>query len=256
MLDAIVAKKKITVEQEKKYLSLKEIQKDISFGKFALSKVMRNSPWSLIAECKLQSPSKGRLCTNYTVLELAKIYEKNGAMALSIHTDEHFLGNLSDIALVKEITKLPVLRKDFIIDEYQIYQSRRAGADAILLIARILSPAQLKEYLHMAWEIGVDCLVEVHDEKDINAVNDTRAELIGINNRNLKNFTTDVQNTLDLVKYCDRNRTIISESGIKNREDIERVKKHFIRGVLVGEGLVKAANIAAKTRELSLVKGF
>ena len=108
----------------------------------------------------------------------------------------------------------------------------------------------------MAWEIGVDCLVEVHDEKDINVVNDTRAELIGINNRNLKNFTTDVQNTLDLVKYCDRNRTIISESGIKNREDIERVKKHFIRGVLVGEGLVKAANIAAKTRELSLVKGF
>lgn len=252
MLDAIVAKKKITVEQEKKYLSLKEIQKDLSFGKFALSKVMRKSPWSLIAECKLQSPSKGRLCTTHTVPQLAKIYEENGATALSIHTDEHFLGNLADIALVKEMTKIPVLRKDFIIDEYQIYQSRRAEADAILLIARILSPTQLKEYLHTAWEIGLDCLVEVHDEKDIKSVNDTRAELIGINNRNLKNFTTDVQNTLDLVAYCDANRTIISESGIKNREDIEKVKKHSIRGVLVGEGLVKATDIAEKTRELSL----
>ncbi len=252
MLDAIIAKKKITVAEEKAQMPLREIKQKLSFGSFALSKAMRNAPWSLIAECKLKSPAKGRLCINHTVLDLAKIYEENGATALSVHTDEHFLGRLTDLAFVKETVGIPVLRKDFIIDEYQIYQSRQYGADGILLIARILTPSQLKEYLHVAWNIGLDCLVEVHDERDINVVMDTRAELIGINNRNLKNFTTDVQHTLDLIGYCDTSRTIISESGIKNRKDIESVQSHAVRGVLVGEGLVKARDIAEKTRELSL----
>lgn len=251
MLDAIIAKKKIEVANDKAKVTLREIKQDMEPGTFAVSRRMRSQAWSLIAECKLQSPSKGRLCTKYTIEELAKIYEASGAAALSVHTDPHFLGQLSDIAKIKAAVSLPVLRKDFIIDAYQIFQARKAGADAILLIARILSPAQLKEYLYTAWGLGMDCLVEVHSEADIKATLDTPAELIGINNRNLQNFTTDISHTLELMQFCDKTRTIISESGIHGSEDTAKLKLAGIKGILVGEGLVKAADIASKTQELA-----
>lgn len=251
MLDEIVRKKRIVVSEEKDKLSLRAIKQELTVGGFALSRKMRKAPWSLIAECKLQSPAKGKLCTTFTVPELARIYAANGATALSVHTDPHFLGDLDDIRKVKAVMNLPVLRKDFIIDEYQIYQSLKAGADAILLIARILSPAQLKEYLYTAWSLGLDCLVEVHSEAEIAVVLDTPAELIGINNRNLKNFTTDIKNTLDLIECCDLTRTIISESGIHGADDIKRLKEVGVRGALVGEGLVKAPDIGLKTQELA-----
>ncbi len=250
MLDAIMAKKKIEVENDRTKMPLYELKKDLQVGNFAMSRQMRKAPWSLIAECKLQSPAKGRLCTKYTVPELAKIYQAHGATALSVHTDRHFLGQLGDIARVKAVVDLPVLRKDFILDEYQIYQARKAGADAVLLIARILSPAQLKEYVYTTWGLGMDCLIEVHSEAEIKAALDTPAELIGINNRNLQNFTTDIQNTIDLIEFCDKNRTIISESGIYGAKDVERLKKVGVRGILVGEGLVKAEDVGVKTREL------
>ncbi|WP_110955918.1 indole-3-glycerol phosphate synthase TrpC [Anaerosinus massiliensis] len=253
MLDAILAKKKIEVAEDKARIHLRDIKRELVPGEFAMSRRIRKQPWSLIAECKLQSPSKGRLCTKYTIEELAKIYEKSGATALSVHTDAHFLGQIGDIAKIKALVTIPVLRKDFIMDEYQIYQARKAGADAILLIARILSPAQLKEYLYTAWGLGMDCLVEVHSEADIKATLDTPAELIGINNRNLQNFTTNISHTLSLLQFCDKNRTIISESGIHGHADTEKLKQAGVKGVLVGEGLVKADDVAKMTQELACV---
>ncbi|SEJ70098.1 indole-3-glycerol phosphate synthase [Propionispira arboris] len=251
ILDEIVAKKKEIVEAEKQNVSLHELKQQITPGHFLLSRAMRQKDWSLIAECKLQSPAKGRLCSDYSVVDLAKIYAENGATVLSVHTDPHFLGKNEDIAKVKAVVTLPVLRKDFIIDEYQIYQARQLGADGVLLIARILTPAQLKEYVYTAWSLGLDALVEVHDEADIKAAQATPAELIGINNRNLKNFTTDIQNTIDLMQYCDPARVLISESGIHGAEDMNRLKAVGIRGVLVGESLVRAESIAEKTQELA-----
>ena len=254
ILDEIVQKKKEIVALDKQQLSLYDMKQEILPGTFAMSGKIRNQPWSLIAECKLQSPAKGRLCSSHSVVELAKIYAANQASVLSVHTDPHFLGKNEDIKKVKAAVDLPVLRKDFIIDPYQIYQARYLGADAVLLIARILSPQQLKEYLYTAWELGLDALVEVHDEKDILAAQDTPAEFIGINNRNLKTFTTDIQNTLDLLKYCDKDRHLISESGIYGIEDVECLQAAGLQGALVGEGLVRAEDIARKTRDLASSK--
>jgi len=252
ILKEIIQQKKEIVAGDKQQLSLHDMKQQLEPGQFRMSRKLRPQAWSLIAECKLQSPAKGRLCTSHSVAELAAIYEKNGASMLSVHTDPHFKGCNEDIRTVRALVDLPILRKDFIIDPYQIYQARHLGADAVLLIARILSPAQLKEYLYTAWELGLDALVEVHDEKDILAAQETPAEFIGINNRNLKNFTTDIQNTLDLLPYCDKSRRLISESGIYGADDVERLRAAGVQGVLVGEGLVKAADIGQKTRELSL----
>jgi len=252
ILTEIVEKKKEIVAQDKRMQSLYDVKQQLKPGEFRMSHKIKKNNWSLIAECKLQSPAKGRICTKYSIVELAKVYEQNGASILSVHTDPHFLGKNEDIQRVRAVTDLPVLRKDFIIDEYQIYQARQLGADAILLIARILSPAQLKEYVYTAWNLGLDVLVEVHDEADIKSAENTPAEFIGVNNRNLSTFKTDIQNTIDLISYCDRERTLISESGIHDGTDVERLQQAGISGILVGESLVRADDIGRKTRELSL----
>jgi len=252
LLEGIIAQKKIEVREAKETMPLREVKRRLKTAGFRFARKNRGRPWLLIAECKLQSPAKGRLCTAYTVPELAKIYAENGAAALSVHTDRHFLGDPKDIGRVKDCVELPVLRKDFIIDEYQLYQSRLLGADAVLLIARILSPQQLKEYVYTAWSLGMDALVEIHSEADAVAAFDTPAEFIGINNRNLQNFTTDVKNTLSLLPFCDKSRTIISESGVRDGKDALLLRENGVKGVLVGEGLVKAGDIVAKTRELAL----
>jgi len=147
----------------------------------------------------------------------------------------------------------PLLRKDFIIDPYQVYEARALGADAVLLIVRILTPDQLKQLLYLTWSLGMDALVEVHDRAELEIAQATPAEFIGINNRNLVTFETSVQTTLDLLPYADMSRTIISESGIFSREDAVLVHEAGCKGVLVGEGLVRAADIGAFARELSEV---
>ncbi len=255
ILGEIVEKKKDIVAEAKRNLPLKEIKNMIEPGGFRMSHKFNKESWSLIAECKLQSPAKGRLCRTHSVEELAHIYEANGASMLSVHTDPHFLGCNEDFAKVRSEIKLPLLRKDFVIDEYQIYEARMLGADAILLIARILSPEQLKEYVYKTWSLGMDCLVEVHDEKDMEAALSTPAEFIGINNRNLKTFTTSIENTLELLPYADPKRTLISESGVFTVEDVEKLHSAGCDGILVGEGLVRADDIAAQTRAFSSVSG-
>ena len=148
----------------------------------------------------------------------------------------------------------PLLRKDFIIDPYQVYEARALGADAVLLIVRILTSEELKELLYLTWSLGMDALVEVHDRADLEIAQQTPAEFIGINNRNLVTFETSIQTTLDLLPYADMNRTIISESGIFTDEDAMRVHRAGCKGVLVGEGLVRSADIGAFARELTNIK--
>jgi len=220
-------------------------------GNFAFRKAISAANWSLIAECKLFSPAKGPLCPNRTVPDLAIIFSNNGASALSVHTSCPFGGKLADIAEVRAVSPLPILRKDFIIDEYQIYESRSAGADAILLIAAILDDIQLDHFLAIAARLGLDCLVEIHSLPELERVRNIGATLVGINNRDLNTFNTDIANTLELLPHCDPRWQIISESGINNVQDANQLKNAGVAGILVGEGLVKAPDIGEQTRLLA-----
>lgn len=250
ILAEIVAKKRGIVAAAKEAVPLDVLKRDLSCGTFRMAEHFRWHGWGLIAECKLQSPAKGRLTTAYTVTELADIYTAAGAAVLSVHTDPHFLGSNADFSAVRARVDTPLLRKDFIIDPYQVYEARALGADAVLLIVRILTPDQLKQLLYLTWSLGMDALVEVHDRRDLEIAQQTSAEFIGINNRNLVTFETSVETTLALLPYADKNRTLISESGIFARADAERVRAAGCKGVLVGEGLVRAADVGAFAREL------
>ena len=163
-----------------------------------------------------------------------------------------FAANCRILPKCGAVSQLPVLRKDFIIDEYQLYEARWAGADAVLLIAAILSDTELDRFLAVADMLGMDCLVEVHSLEELLWVQKTTAKLVGINNRNLKTFATDLGNTFALLPYADCERLIISESGIYSKEEAKRLEMVGVRGILVGEGLVRAPDIAARTRELAL----
>ncbi len=251
LLADIVEQKQDIVAKARRTNPLCVLKEDLKKGNARMAGCLQKGQWGLIAECKLQSPAKGRLCQSFSVEQLAGIYEDNGANMLSVHTDPHFLGKNTDLQSICNTSKLPVLRKDFIIDEYQIYESRFLGADAVLLIVRILAKQQLAEYLDLAGELGMDALVEVHDMVDMEKALDTKAGFIGINNRNLSSFTTSIGNTLALLPYADPKRILISESGIHTLEDARLLKEAGCDGILVGEGLVTAGDIAQQTKELS-----
>ena len=253
ILAEIVEKKRGVVEAAKRELPLHAIKQKITYGSFLGSHRMRGEAWSLIAECKLQSPAKGRLTKRHSVLELAHIYEENGASMLSVHTDAHFLGSNEDFRAVRREIALPLLRKDFLIDEYQIYEARLLGADAVLLIARILEADELKRYLYTTWSLGMDALIEVHDRADMDKALATPAEIIGINNRNLVTFTTSIEQTMELLPYADKERKLISESGVFTEADARQLYEAGCDGILVGEGLVRADDVAYQTRTFAQV---
>lgn len=223
-------------------------------AEFKLSKILQESPWSLIAECKLASPAKGRLCNSHTVPELAQVYSAHGAAALSVHTSAPFLGHITDIGAVRSVSALPLLRKDFIIDAHQIYEARAAGADAVLLIAAILTDAELMQYLQLCHRFGMDALVEVHSRQELARALATPAAIIGINNRDLTTFATSVETTFELLPHCGPGRLVISESGITGAGDALRLKAAGVKGILVGEALVLSSDIAGKTAELALLQ--
>jgi len=206
---------------------------------------------SLIAEIKKASPSRGVIVKDFKPLEIARIYKDCGAAALSVLTEEkYFLGNLSFLNLVRHSVNLPVLRKDFIIDEFQIYESYIAGADAILLIAELLNSEKLIQFLNLAKKLNLDCLVEVSDEKEMLKVLDSPAEIIGINNRNLHNFITDLNVTKTLMPFIPKDTVSVSESGIKTKEDILFLKDLGVNAVLIGETLLESVDISSKVKEL------
>lgn len=254
MLKEILQCKRREIAFLKERIPLSFWEKKLEKGNFLFFKTLQKRPWSLIAECKLASPSKGRLCIGPAVEDLAKMYEENGAAALSVLTDRFFHGRPDDIVSLRQRTALPILCKDFIVDDYQIIQARALGANVVLLIAAVLSDQELQAHYSLAESLGLDCLVEVHTLEELQRVQKFSMPIIGLNNRNLKTFVTDVKNTLALLPHCDRDRLIISESGIHSQEDALKVKAAGARGILVGEGLVTAPSIGEKVRELAFIK--
>ncbi|MFA6078377.1 MAG: indole-3-glycerol phosphate synthase TrpC [Candidatus Omnitrophota bacterium] len=213
--------------------------------------ISRPHHMSLIAEIKKASPSKGIIRGDFNPVKIAVTYQANGAGAISVLTDERFFeGRLEYIKKVKESVSLPILRKDFIIDEYQIYESVVAGADAILLIAELLSADQLARFHGLATSLGLDVLNEIHNEEDLDKAVAAGASIIGINNRDLHTFKVDLATTQKLIRLIPQNKVIVSESGIKCHEDIMFLKSLGVNAVLIGEALMEADNIGAKMREL------
>ena len=255
ILDDILAVKKNEITRAKEELTLADVRAQalsFEYSPRSLSNALSDkSKISLIAEIKKASPSKGILRDNFNPVEIAKVYESSGCNALSILTDkEFFQGALSYIGDVHEAVSLPLLRKDFIIDEYQLYQSRLAYADAVLLIARILSKDELTRLIALSKELKLEVLCEVHDEQDIEKVLSTDAQIIGINNRNLKNFNLDLTQSVRLKKLIPDTKIVVSESGITSADDIAFLRDIGINAVLIGEVFMRSRDIALKVREL------
>jgi indole-3-glycerol phosphate synthase len=206
---------------------------------------------ALIAECKKASPSKGLLRIEYDPAQLARTYAENGAAALSVLTDEKFFqGSLHDLSVAREAAGLPVLRKDFIVDGYQVYEARAAGADAVLLIGAALRLDRLRELHALIGELGMTALVEIHDEAEVETALQITPRLIGVNNRNLHDFSVDVQTTARLRKCIPAEIVLVAESGIHTADDVSRVRDMGVDAILVGEALVTAGDVGAKVREL------
>jgi indole-3-glycerol phosphate synthase len=254
MLDKIVADKKEEVRQQKKEVPLSALQGRIAqrtkTRDFAAA--LKGDGVSLIAEVKKASPSRGILCPDFDPTALAKTYADNGAAAISVLTEErYFEGNIEHLLEIRQKVDIPLLRKDFIFDSYQVYESRASGADALLLIAAILEEAPLAELLTLSHKLGLNCLVEVHNEGEVEKVLRSGAQIIGINNRDLKTFKVDISTTPRLRALIPSDKLVVSESGISSRRHIEDLKRWGVNAALVGEALLTAGDIAAKMRELA-----
>jgi indole-3-glycerol phosphate synthase len=214
-------------------------------------KAISRSSCSIIAEVKRTSPSRGRIRETFDPLQIAALYQEHGAQAVSILTDEQFFeGKREYLSGIKGVIDIPLLRKDFIIDPYQIYETRALKGDALLLIAGIMKQGQLREYIQLAEELGLAPLVEVHTREELDEALAAGADIIGINNRDLHTFSTDLRTTLELAPYVPEDNIVVSESGITTRADIERLMKAGVHGFLVGEILMRAEDIGGKLREL------
>ena len=252
MLDQILKYKREELEHLKRKVRLADVRKKAEDAEGARGFLERETKRiQIVAEIKKVSPSAGVIVEKYDPVGIALQYEENGATALSVLTGEHFFqGKLSDLTEVQAKVRLPVLRKDFTFDEYQIFEARGAGADAVLLIARILTDSQLKDYRQLAGELGMAGLVEIHDEKELDRAVRSSANLIGINNRDLDTLKTDLAVTERLVPKVPEGVAIVSESGISSRRDIERLQKTGVNCFLVGESLLREKDPGGKLREL------
>jgi indole-3-glycerol phosphate synthase len=256
ILDEIVAAKRIELADSKKQISVAELESAAADQPrpLNLSGALLGGGVRLIAEVKKASPSRGLLMPDFNHLKLAETYAANGAAAISCLTDQRFQGELSFLQQIKETgasQRAPVIRKDFLFDPYQVVETRAAGADAMLLIVAILEPAQLKELLDAAQAHWMQCLVEVHDEAELETAVDVGAEIIGINNRDLRTFSTDLSVTERIAPLVPRGKQIVSESGIFTRDHLRQMNKVRVNAVLVGEALVTAPDVGEKVRELT-----
>ena len=242
------------VESAKKDISLKEI-KDKAFslpkGDFAFEKALKKDELSFICECKKASPSKGLIAADFPYLEIAKEYEKAGADCISVLTEpKWFLGNNDYLKEIAENVKIPCIRKDFTVDEYMIYEAKVLGASAVLLIVAILSVKQLKDYIKICDELGLSALVEAHDEQEVKTALEAGARIIGVNNRNLKDFSVDTENSKRLRNLIPCDIIFVSESGVKTAEDVKAIREIGADAVLIGETLMKAPDKKQKLNEL------
>ncbi len=257
ILDKIIIQKREEIKQDKQQYPLQFFLdviagEDISPTRDFFRYLDKPSHISVIAELKFASPSSGTINKKENLGTIIGNYTTGGAAAISVLTEKYFFqGDPNNIRKVKRITSLPVLRKDFIIDEYQIYQSRCLGADAILLIASLLRPPLLNHFQKIAWSLNLDCVVEVHDIEELNMALENKSNIIGVNNRNLENFSIDLSKTGQLSRFIPRNCLLISESGIRNRQDIEKLSIYGIDAVLIGEALMSDHNPENMLKDLS-----
>jgi indole-3-glycerol phosphate synthase len=264
ILDEIIESKKIEVAERKERIPIEQLKETIAtLGRprnffLAVTKTPGNKPLNLIAEVKKASPSAGVIRADFDPVKIAQEYAAAGADALSVLTDEkYFQGKLEYIHAIRDVVKLPVLRKDFLIDPYQVYEARAAGADAILLIAECLQVNEMIDLQILATELNMTCLIEVHDMDNLIRVRDRLIgfphrsySLLGINNRDLRTFKTDLGTTLRLAELVEDRNVLVSESGINTFADIQKLQEAGIRAVLVGESLMRSPDIGAKVREL------
>ena len=255
VLDRIVDDTRDEVKRRRKEVSQKKLEKQLagraeSFRPF--SEALTRPGVSLIAEHKRRSPSAGKIRKGSKVAEVVQAYERGGATALSILTEPfHFGGSLDDLREARANATLPILRKDFIIDPYQLYEAAAAGADAILLIVAALERRDLAELLHEAASLDLDALVEVHDERELEQALEVEADVLGINNRDLSDFTVDIERTYELLADVPAGKTVVSESGFSTREQLDELERVGVDAVLIGETLMRAPDIEAACRELT-----
>jgi indole-3-glycerol phosphate synthase len=254
LLDKIVASKRREIEAARQSVSAGELEARLGNAPAVRdfrAALERPGNVQIIAEVKKASPSAGVLRADFDPTAIARTYEKHGAACISVLTDvPHFQGSLENLSAIRAAVQTPLLRKDFILDRYQLLEARLAGADAVLLIAEILDDEKLNELLKEAGGLGLQCLVELYDAENLSRVVDSGARLIGINNRNLRTFVTRLEHTLELAARVPSHCCLVSESGIRDRKDILRLAEAGVRAVLIGETFMRAPDIGKKLDEL------
>ena len=242
------------VEKNKKLISFEEIKNKalkLPKGNFEFEKALKKPDISFICECKKASPSKGLIAPEFNYLQIAKDYENAGADCISVLTEpKWFLGSDSYLKEIAENVSIPCLRKDFTVDPYMIYEAKILGASAVLLICSILSEKETKEYIKICDELGLSALVEAYNEEEVKTALNSGARIIGVNNRNLKDFTVDTQNSRRLRELIPKDIIFVSESGVKTAEDIALLREIGADAVLIGETLMRAENKKSKLAEL------
>lgn len=256
ILDQIVADNRLKLEASKHSLPLDELRRIALEQPSPLdfTTALRGDRIQLIAEVKKASPSKGVIRADFNPVEIAQTYASNGATAISVLTESrYFQGSLNYLKDIRDAlgnNRRPLLRKDFLFDPYQVYEARAYGADSLLLIVAMLTPEKLGELLELSYQLGMSCLVEVHNEAELKIALSREARIIGINNRDLNTFSVDLSTTERLRPLIPADRIVVSESGIKDHSDLEKLGRWGVDAVLIGESLMAAANIAAKMEEL------
>lgn len=266
ILEEIAAKTKVRVAEAKRNVSLEEMRAQAmtlvaaekeagSFPEqaddFAFARAIREGDLSFICEVKKASPSKGLIASDFPYVEIARAYERGGASAISVLTEPYwFQGSNDYLQEIKQEVSIPVLRKDFTVDEYMIYEAKVIGADAVLLICAILDDEQLRDYLKTAASLGLTALVEAHDQEEVDRALAAGAMLIGVNNRDLRTFTVDIHNSIRYRQSVPAEIPFVSESGIRTAEDIAELARNQVNGVLIGETLMRSTDPAAALQQL------
>lgn len=259
ILEEIAAKTRQRIEEEKKNLPLEALKEncrkkneDTEQPRLSFYDALKKSGMSYICEVKKASPSKGLIAPDFPYLEIAREYEAAGASAISCLTEPfYFLGSDRYLKDIRKNVQIPVLRKDFTVDEYMIYQAKALGASAVLLICAILDDEQLKNYRILAEELGMDALVEAHDEEEVSRALNSGAKIIGVNNRDLRTFQVDVRNSIRLRELAPADVVFVSESGIRTCEDIRKLYENQVDAVLIGETLMRSSDKKAMLEELN-----
>jgi indole-3-glycerol phosphate synthase len=259
ILDMIVASKRREIEEARARTPLGELERRLGEAPPARdfrAALERSAGVEVIAEVKKASPSVGLLRADFEPVPIARVYEQHGAACISVLTDMPFFqGQLAYLAAIRAAVAPPVLRKDFILERYQLLEARLAGADAVLLIAEVLPGAELATLLRQTWDLGMEALVEFYDATHLPRVLQSGARLIGVNNRDLRTFVTHLEHTLELAARIPADRCLVSESGIRTRQDVLRLQAAGVRAILVGETLLRAPDIGAKLDELRGMDG-